>query len=505
VSTDYLAPSQPDVLEVIANLSNDAVFTPPRVVNAVLDLLPAEVWTNPSLRWLDPGAKTGVFPREITKRLMAGLAEVIPDEDARLEHILREMVFAIATEEITGMMTRRSLYCSKDASSTFSTVRFADPAGNVWQKRVKHDLDIDGKCRECKGSKDQLLVPGRDNKAYGFIHADGRMQIDKEMDMKFDVIVGNPPYQMDAESGNRTMPIYNLFVEEAKKLDPRYMAFIIPSRWMAGGLGLGDFRAEMLADTRIRKLVDFPIASELFPGVEIKGGVCYFMWDRDHPGRCEVSTVRGGETQGPVERQLDEFDVFVRDSRALQILHKVLKKGEPSMSEIMSARTAFNVVSNFKGYSANKRKGDVKYYATSPTGRVEAWIARDEATMNLDAIDRWKAMVPKAGSDGGQKLPDVVLGRPWIAEPPSICTQSFLFACVDTRSEAESISSYYETRFLRFLVSQRKITQDTTRESYTWVPQQTWDRTWTDAELYKKYGITKDEQAYIESMVKEMG
>jgi len=318
------------------------------------------------------------------------------------------------------------------------------------------------------------------------------------------VIVGNPPYQMDAESGNRTMPIYNLFFNEAKKLNPRYMAFIIPSRWMAGGLGLGEFRSEMLADKRIRALVDYPMASEVFPGVEIKGGVCYLMWDRDHPGDCSVSTVRGGEVEGPVRRDLGEFDVFVRDARALTILHKVIEKKESALSEVMSARTAFGVVSNFRGYSSTKRKGDVRYYATSPTGRVEAWVARDEALTNLDAIDKWKAMVPKAGSDGGQKLPDVVLGQPWIAKAPSICTQSFLFVCVDDEQQAESVASYYRTRFLRFLVSLRKITQDTTRESYTWVPQQTWDRTWTDEELYEKYGITPDERAYIESIVKEM-
>jgi site-specific DNA-methyltransferase (adenine-specific) len=257
MSADYLQVNQPDILEVIANLSNDAVFTPPKVVHAVLDLLPTDVWSDPTLRWLDPGAKTGIFPREITKRLMVGLAEAFPDEAKRLDHILSEMVFAIATEEITGMMTRRSLYCSKDAAGEFSVAHFATSDGNVWQKRVKHSFDASGRCSECKGNQEQLLQPGRDNKAYGFIHADGRKQIEKEMDMKFDVIVGNPPYQMDADGGNRTMPIYNIFVDEAKKLDPRYLSFIIPSRWMAGGLGLNDFRNEMLADKRIRKISDF--------------------------------------------------------------------------------------------------------------------------------------------------------------------------------------------------------------------------------------------------------
>ena len=219
---------QPDILEVIANLSSDAVFTPPRVANAVLDLLPGYVWTDPTLRWLDPCAKTGIFPREITKRLMIGLAEEMPNVTDRLRHILTNMVFAIATEEITGMMTRRSLYCSKDASSQFSVVQLENADGHVWHKRVEHSYDATWRCTECKGSRDQLEVKGRDNKAYGFIHRAGRDEIEQEMDMHFDVIVGNPPYQMDAESGNRTMPIYNRFVEEAKNLSPRYMAFVIP-------------------------------------------------------------------------------------------------------------------------------------------------------------------------------------------------------------------------------------------------------------------------------------
>jgi site-specific DNA-methyltransferase (adenine-specific) len=504
MTAEYLTANHPDILEVIANLSNDAVFTPPRVVNAVLDLLPTEVWTDPALRWLDPGAKTGVFPREITRRLMVGLTDAIPDETARLEHVLTNMVFAIATEEITAMMSRRSLYCSKDASTPFSVVRFAAPEGNVWHQRVEHTFDEEGRCVECKGSKEQLEVTGHDNKAYGFIHADGREKIEREMDMKFDVIVGNPPYQMDSDGGNRTMPIYNLFVDEARKLAPKYIAFIIPSRWMAGGLGLSEFRATMLSDKRMRALVDFPVASEMFPGVEIKGGVCYFLWDRDNPGQCDVTMRRGDEARGPTPRSLDEFDVLVRDSRALEILHKVLATKEAALSEVMSARTAFGIVSNYSGHHQTKQKGDVRFYATSTRGRILEWVRRSEALTNIEAIDKWKAMVPKAGSDGGQKLPDVVIGQPWIAEKPSICTQSFLFVCVDAEDQAESVLSYYRTRFLRFLVSLRKITQDTTRDSYVWVPQQEWDRTWTDAELYKKYSITAEEQSYIEAMVKEM-
>lgn len=503
-SNQYIRPSQPDVLEVIANLSNDAVFTPPRVVNAVLDLLPSHVWTDPNLRWLDPAAKTGVFPREITRRLMIGIVEIIPDEQTRLDHILNNMVFAFATEAITGMMTRRSLYCAKDASSTLSAAQLPTPNGNVWHQRVEHAYDTKGRCTECGGTSVQLEQPGLDNRAYGFIHKEGRNQITKEINMKFDVIVGNPPYQMDADGSNRAMPIYNLFVEEAKKLKPQYIAMIMPSRWMAGGLGLGEFRSTMLNDKRISKLVDFPNAGEVFPGVEIKGGVCYFMWDASHEDECESVLVRDGNRSDPVMRNLGTYDVFVRETKALKILAKVQAKNKTPLSEVMSARTAFGIVSNFQGFHKTKQKGDVRFYATSTRGRVEAWIPRSEALTNMEAINSWKAMVPKAGSDGGQKLPDVVLGQPWTAEKPSICTQSFLFVQTNTKEEAESVCSYYRTRFVRFLVSLRKITQDTTRDSYLWVPQQTWDRTWTDAALYKKYGITKEEQEYIESMVKEM-
>jgi site-specific DNA-methyltransferase (adenine-specific) len=508
MSAEYLLANQPDILEVIANLSNDAVFTPPRVVNAVLDLLPDEVWTDPTLRWLDPGAKTGVFPREITKRLVVGLAAAIPNEEARLEHILTEMVFAIATEEITGMMSRRSLYCSKDAASEHSAVRFANSDGNVWQKRVKHDWDLEGKCRECKGTRDQLLKPGRDNKAYGFIHADGRRQIAKELDMQFDVIVGNPPYQMDDEGGHRPVPIYNKFVEQALELNPRYIVMITPARWMAGGLGLNEYRTKMLGDNRIRKLVDFPVASELFPGVEIKGGVCYFLWDRDNPGKCQTTIIRGDERVQSTERSLDEFDVLVRDSRALPVLHRVLAKRDPSFSDLVASVRPFGdqLRSNFKKFDRTKKsRTQLVLYMNEGLTRQKFWVDKNLVTNNLELVDAFKVLLPVAGSDGGQRLPDVVLGKPLIAEPGSVCTETYLaIGPLMTEEQAKSLLSYLQTRFARFLISLRKPGQHSIPKTFLWVPQQTWDRTWTDAELFKKYGITADEQAYIAAMVKEM-
>lgn len=506
MTTDYLHANQPDILEVIANLSNDAVFTPPKVVNAVLDLLPAEVWVDPTLRWLDPGAKTGVFPREITKRLMVGLADAIPDEKTRLHHILTEMVFAIATEEITGMMTRRSLYCSKDASGEFSVVPFTTPDGNVWQKRVEHSFNDKGTCTECKGTRGELEIAGRDNKAYGFIHADGRTKINKEIAMKFDVIVGNPPYQMSGGGGGTNdTPLYNVFVEEAIKLNPRYISMIIPSRWMAGGRGLDDFRSKTLAERRMRVLVDYPNAWDLFPGVEIQSGVCYFLCDRDNPGPCSTTLVRGDEHFGPVDRQLDEFDVFVRDERALGILRKVLAKGEPFVMDLVSGDTPFGLPTNFKGYrKGDKKPGDLRLHLIENQSRTERWVPIEAVTKNTALIRQWKVYVPEA-YNGGPHLPHRIIGPSFVGGPNSVCTQSYLVVGpFDSKAAADCFQHYINTRFFRFLLSLRKISQHAMKGTYGWVPQQAWDRTWTDAELYEKYGITPNEQAYIETMIKEM-
>jgi site-specific DNA-methyltransferase (adenine-specific) len=515
-ATFTLRGRNPDVLTCIANLSNDEVFTPPEFANRMLDTLAeawganhqgANIWADKTVKFLDPCTKSGVFLREITSRLTKGLEQEIPNLEKRVNHILTNQVFGIGITQITSLLARRSVYCSKHAKGKHSIAKsFTNDDGNIWFQRLKHAWD-GVKCRYCGAGKSVFdRAVGLETHAYAFIHTDNIKTRLTEIfggNMQFDVIIGNPPYQLASDGGTRDMPIYQHFVEQAKKLEPRYLAMVIPSRWMAGGLGLSDFRKEMLTDKGMRALVDYPIASEVFPGVELKGGVCYFLWERGTEGACEVTTVRGLNVDGPIKRNLGEYDILVRDSGALKILQKVISRKEPSLSEIMSARTAFGVVSNFKGFRNTPARGDVHYFATSPTGRVKAWIARSAATQNRDAIDRWKAMVPGAYG-AGEGVPHQILGQPVVAEPPSICTQSFLFVCVDSQEQAESITSYYRTRFLRFLVSLRKITQHTTSESYLWVPQQTWDRKWSDPALYKKYGITKDEIAFIESMIRPM-
>ena len=507
MNTDYMIPSQPDILEVISNLSNDEVFTPPRVVNAVLDMLPESVWSDPALRWLDPGCKTGVFPREITKRLMRGLADAIPDEADRLDHILRNMVFAIAITDITSMMARRTVYCSKDASGEHSAAAMSSSSGNVWFERINH-LFVKGKCSECGGSEAQLEREGRDNYAYGFIHADGRALIEKEIDMKFDVIVGNPPYQMDDVGGHRPVPIYQRFVEQAIALNPQYIVMVTPSRWMAGGLGLTEYRMKMLSDKRIRAIVDFPVASELFPGVEIKGGVSYFLWIRDQPGKCAMTVNRAGSIVGPVERDLDQFDILVRDSRAIPIIERVIKRGDGTFSDLVASVRPFGdrLRSNFKNFRKQRgAKSDLRLYMNEGSNRRQYWVEKEYVTNNKELAANWKVYLPVAASDGGQRIPDVVLGKGFVGEPETVCTETYLaIGPFESSSEAESALSFLRTRFVRYLVSQRKHAQHTIPTSFAWVPTEAWDREWTDEELFKKYKITKDEQAYIAEMVKEM-
>lgn len=493
----------PDVLTCLANLSNDEVFTPPALVNQMLDLLPAELWQNRETKFLDPVTKSGVFLREIAKRLNAGLAEQILDQQARLNHIFTQQLYGIAITELTSLLARRSVYCSKTANSSHSICdEFEDAQGNLKFERIQHTWH-NGKCSFCGASEE---VYARDialeTHAYQFIHTD-QPQTLFGTEMKFDVIVGNPPYQLGSDGGTRDVPIYNKFVEQAKKLNPRFMSMIIPSRWMAGGLGLSEFRRTMLEDRRIRRLVDYPVASEIFPGVEVKGGVCYFLWERDTEGDCAVTMVRGNEVVGPVERNLGEYDVFVRDSRALAILRKVQRRKETSITEILSVDKEFGWTSNFDGFHDKKECGDVPIYYIRKAKRSTGWIERSAIVKSQQFVDTWKVMIPQAYG-AGEGIPHQILGQSFVAPNPSVCTQTYLFFYVESKDAAESVESYVRTRFLRFLVSLRKITQHATRSTYTWVPQQAWDHIWTDEELYKKYNLTTEEITFIESMIRSM-
>lgn len=485
----------PDVLECLANLSSDEVFTPPRIANEMLDLLPAEVWTDPTLRWLDPGCKSGVFLREAARRLMVGLSEAIPDPDERRHHIFTEMLHGYAITELTAMISRRTLYYTKDATSEdLAVVAMPTPEGNIRFERGSHSFQ-GGSCTACGASDVIERGDGLENHAYAFLHgADTK-------NMQFDVIIGNPPYQLPGTAGNRDVPLYHRFVEQAKQLKPRYMSFIIPSRWFAGGWGLDGFRSEMLSDRRLRVLVDYPDAAECFPDIDLGGGVCYFLWEAAHNADCAVTTVLAGQRNTTAQRNLAEFDVFVRANEAIPIISKVRALGEPDMSKDVSPGVPFGLRSNFVDYKPRRFRGAVKLYARNGT---VGWVAPAKIAQNSAWVADHKVLLANAYGERGSG-PYHVLGKPIVAEPNSACTQTYIVAgrC-QTAVEAENLAAYLRTRFVRFLVSLRKNTQHVKVSTFAFVPALDMTVRWTDQMLYQRYGLTQDEIDFIESRIKEM-
>jgi site-specific DNA-methyltransferase (adenine-specific) len=429
----------PDVLTCIANLSNDEVFTPPELANKMLYTLAegwaadhggTSLWANSRVRFLNPCTKSGVFLREITRRLTKGLADEIPDLPTRVDHILTKQVFGIATTQLTSLMSRRSVYCSKDARSEHSVARsFDTDAGNIWFERTEH-VWVDGKCR-CCGASQKALDRGEDleTHAYAFIHADdikARMAQLFGGNMQFDVIIGNPPYQLDDGGyGTSAAPIYQLFVEKALALDPRFAVFVTPSRWMAGGKGLEKYREQMLADKRLRSIVDYPKLYEAFPGVKIRGGISYFLWDREHDGRCEVQTIWDGKPTGPaVSRRLDAYDVLVRRNEAVPILDKVRAKHEPTLDARVSSRKPFGLATNFTG---NPSKAGLKQPIQLFANQRTAWIARKDIKVNPEWINDWKVLMTRVQGTSAA-IETKFLSKPIIAEPGTACTETYLVA-----------------------------------------------------------------------------
>jgi site-specific DNA-methyltransferase (adenine-specific) len=511
----------PDVLTCIANLSNDEVFTPPELANRMLDTVAAawaashngaNLWADKTVKFLDPCTKSGVFLREITSRLTNGLADQMPNLQERVNHILTRQVFGIGITYLTSLLARRSVYCSKHAQGKHSiATSFANDDGNIWFKRIEHTW-VDGKCKYCGASK-KILDRGEEleTHAYASIHTDDIKTRVTELfggDMQFDVIIGNPPYQLGDGGGGggaSATPIYNLFVEAALSLEPRYAVMITPSRWFSGGKGLDTFRDRMLRDHRFVKLVDFPQLYDVFPGVKIRGGISYWLWGRDHDGGCEVVTMIGNEVIGkPVVRELDAYDVLVRRNEAVRILDKVAcyrvnGQPEPILGDHVSARKPFGLTNQRGKATPTGMKNPVLVYGNQQTSYLE----RSVITSNVSWVDQWKVLLVKAHGTSGRD--DVtILGEPVVAGPGTACTETYLVIGIcANEAEARNLAAYMRTRFVRFLVSLRKITQNITRVSYRFVPLLPMNRLWTDEDLYKRYGITSDQIAFIESLIAE--
>lgn len=502
----------PDVLSCIANLSNDEVFTPPEFANQMLDSLAeawaadhdgADLWAESTVRFLDPCTKSGVFLREITRRLTERLAEEIPDLEKRVDHILTNQVFGIAITHLTSLLARRSTYCSKHASGSHSIAKsFTSDGGNIWFERMEHSWD-GGRCRFCGASRKTFDRGERlETHAYAFIHTYNIKARIAELfggNMQFDVIIGNPPYQLDDGGHARSAsPIYQHFVEQAKRLDPRYLTMVIPSRWLGGGKGLSNFRATMLEDDRIRKLVDYENAQEAFSGVDFAGGVCYFLWDRDSRGLCEVSNI-AGENHVKAVRRLDEFPTFVRHSAAVPIIRKVVACNERPMSEQVSSRKPFGLATDVRP----DKSGDL----TLRWEKGEGPYSRNKIDKGVDMFDKWKVITSYVGYDHagnpGKDGRRRVFSKIDILPPGTICTETYLvIGAYKTKKEASNLMGYMKTRFFRFLVSQFMYSHHLTKSAYDFVPILKMDLIWTDEVLAERYKLSPEEVEYINSKIR---
>ena len=489
----------PDVLTCLANLSSDEVFTPPEVVNQMLDMLPQELFSNPDTTFLDPATKSGVFLREIAKRLMKGLEQQIPDLQERVDHIFQKQLFGIAMTELTSMLARRSLYCSKYPNSSFSVTRFHTPEGNIRFRRTPHTWQ-DGRCKYCGASKTEYdRDDGLETHAYEWIHTYNPERI--WSNMKFDVIISNPPYQLsDGGNGKSAKPIYQFFIQSAKKLQPRYLSMVIPSRWFSGGKGLDDFRKDMLTDKHIRKLVDYESFKEIFPGVDLAGGACYFLWDRDHEGLCDVSNVINGQMNTKT-RALDEYSVFIRSNQSIEIVNKV--------------RQAHNGAYMDSVVSASKPFGIRTFYEPKDTGIPCQFIQKiglkyanpEDITDNYGLLNKWKFLAPRSPIAGQTDFTKPVgfyyNGNTRIVPPGTCCTESFLVLyAANTEAEILSFKSYLFTKVVRFLLLQCVVSQDVTRDKYKFVPAfDRYEGEYSDEELCKLWGISENEWKFIDSKV----
>ncbi len=491
----------PDVLNCIANLSNDEVFTPPELANRVLDLLPQELFKSPDTKFLDPFSKSGVFLREIVKRLDRGLESLLPDRQLRIDHILHNQVFGIAITELTSYLSRRSVYCSKHANGKYSVSRFSTESGNILYANRSHTWE-NGKCKFC-GASQQVYDRGSEAEqyAYMFIHTDNPKQFFGNM--KFDVIIGNPPYQLsDGGNSASAKPIYQLFVQQAIKLSPRYLTMIIPSRWFAGGKGLDEFREMMLNEERLSFMMAYEDAKDCFPSNIIGGGVCYFLWDSQYSGKCHYSHVVNGRVSTQM-RRINEFPVFIRYNEAINIVHKV-SGSKDYLTAIVSSRNPYSLPTSERGNTTSKN-GDCVLISS----RGRGFYPRRELIQGVDGVDSYRVMVGRAISghagESDSQGQVKVFSTLEILSPNEICTDTYIIiGNYKTRAIAENVLTYLKTKFVRFLILQTITSINITRSNYQFVPMLDFSQPWTDDMLYKKYGLTDEEIAFIESMIKPM-
>ena len=544
-----------DILETITNVGNDEVFTPRKTCDMILDSLPDEVWHDPNYKWLNPATKNGIFEREIAIRLDNGLKDIIPDTEQRRKHILQNMIYSIGQTRFTANVARRTVYYCSQANRKCDGVKasdghyvngyaigngswFDDEEGNIKTPNINHTFvddkgrvmpsscsDAEKKKYRCKycginGASAYNDANQRETYAYEFIHFDGDELLKHLQDrffrgnrnMKFDIIIGNPPYQLSdgGGDGSSAAPIYQLFIEQAVSLKPKYISMIVPARWYSGGKGLDEFREQMIHDTRICELHDFPETSDVFNQLNIRGGICYFLWDSAYSGDCKIYNHKDGKFNVS-NRPLTEngAQTFIRYNEAISILNKVKKFNESTMDLKVSSRLPFGIESNFENYETSPINGaTIRLYrserGTSKISKNEYYVNPKYIIKNKEWVNKQKVLVSKA-SPGGDDYPHSIISQPIFADANSACTETYLIVdFVNSMSEGLNLISYMKTKFFRFMMCLIKNTQNISKSVFAFVPIQDYSKSWTDNELYKKYNLNEEEITFIDSMIKEM-
>lgn len=454
------------------NESHTETIDLPRVVDN--GKVTAETFWNPNAKFLEINSKTGLYPLYITYTAYRVLRQSNRRKtDAELwEKALKDSVFVICKTPMAEYITKRTLAGFKDI-----------------KVNAKYYPNLLKEAQESPKELAKKICDGIEFWKVG------------EKEMKFDAIVGNPPYQV-SDGGNKASasPIYQYFVELAKDINPNYISMIMPARWYSGGKGLDNFRDSMLTDKRIEKLVDFFDSSECFPSADISGGICYFLWDKMYSGKCEVVSMRG-KSPNSMRRALLENGInsFIRFNGAISILKKIRALKESAFSDKVSPRRPFGFTTDVK---VSKIASDsmIKIYAYPKNGYVSA----EKITRNKELVNKWKICIAYAYGERGD-FPYRVIANPFVSEPNSCCSETYIILHIaDSEEEAKNIISYVKTKFFRFLVLLKKNTQHCTQSYYQFVPIQDFSKPWTDAELYAKYGLTQEEIDFIESMIKPM-
>ena len=545
-----------DILETITNVGNDEVFTPRKTCDRMLDSLPVEVWSNPLYKWLNPATKNGIFEREIAIRLDKGLEKIIPNKEERRKHIFQNMIFSIGQTKFTSNVARRTLYYCSQANRKCDGLKasdghyvngysvgngswFEDEEGNIKTPTSDHEyVDSKGnrmpssckgdarkkyRCKYCgmNGTSKYNDANQREKYAYEFIHINHlvlerhmqRLFFKGDKKMKFDIIIGNPPYQLNdgGGTGSSAGPIYNLFVEQAISLKPKYLCMIIPSRWFSGGKGLEDFRNKMINDHRISLLHDYMNAKVCFPTASIEGGVCYFLWERDYDGECTIVT---HDSDGSIVDKSTRYlgssassDIFVRNEKALDILKTVTKNKYKSFDAIVSSRNPFKL-----GDPTNQCE-------ISPTGnsRVLGYFDRTRSFRYLkkgivipsghELVDKYKLFVSKADGAAGQignPIPARIMGKAELGEPGDVCSETYLVVGpFISKEQALNAQTYMQTKFFRFMVGIRK-NKNMPKDTYKFAPIVDFSKKWTDKELFEKFGLSKEQISTIETFIAEI-